>query len=151
MRGALQRVFFPLALAVALSPLAAAGCGNSANGVGACKQIEEARCSRAFAHCQDGGASDISLTPPYYTNGNSEQACARYYDTACLNGLAVGTPSTTYVNDCVSAINQGSCAMVETPWNFPACSWLMPTPAPEAGPDGDADAADTGDASEDGD
>ena len=142
MRGPLHRVFVPLALAIALAPLAAAGCGTSANGVGVCKQIEEARCTRAYNHCQGTDASDISLTPPYYTSGNAEQACIRYYDTACLNGLAVANPNSTEVNDCLAAINGGTCAIVETPWNDSRCAWLIPPNTPEAGTDGDADATD---------
>ena len=150
----MRRWFVPLALAIALAPLAAAGCGTSATGVGACKQIEEARCSRAYNHCQGNDASDIALSPPYFTSGNSEQACVRYYDTACLNGLEVGTYSQTAVNNCVEAITSGTCETVETPWNVSACAWLIPPNTPEAGPDGDAadgDGSDTSDASEDGD
>jgi hypothetical protein len=157
MRGALQRVFFPLALAIALGPLAAAGCGTSANGVGVCKQIEQARCDRAYNHCQGNDASDINLSPPYYTSGNSEQACIRYYDTACLNGLEVSNASFTQadVNSCLAAINGGSCALVETPWDDPRCAWLVPPAQVEAGTDGDAEAgdadADAGEAAEDAD
>src|ERR1700683_4856475 len=114
-----------LALAIALALLAAAGCGTSANGVGQCKQIEEARCAYAATHCQSG-PNPIQLTPPYYTSGSAQQACDRYYDTACLNGLANTPPSgQTSVNDCIQAI-QSSCALTETPWNDPRCAWLIP-------------------------
>jgi hypothetical protein len=150
----MRRWFVPLALAIALAPLASAGCGNSATGVGACKQIEEARCNRAYSHCQGNDASDIDLSPPYFASGNSEQACVRYYDTACLNGLEVGSYTQTEVNNCVNAINQGTCALVLAPWNDSRCAWLTPPNTPEAGPDGDAadgDGSDSSDASEEGD
>ena len=148
MRGALQRVFVPLALAIALGPLAAAGCGGGGNGVGACKQIEEARCNRAASFCQSG-SNPIVLTPPNYTNGSSAQACIRYYDTACLNGLEVGSYSPTQVNNCVGAINKGTCAIVETPWDDPSCAWLIPPNTPEASVEAASDAG--GDAAEAGD
>jgi hypothetical protein len=144
----MRRWFVPLALAIALAPLAAAGCGSGGNGVGTCKQIEEARCNEA-PKCPD-----IQLTPPYYTNGSAVDACIRYYDTACLNGLAVASPSSSEVTQCLQAINSGKCSIVETPWNDSRCAWLIPPNTPEAGPDGDAadgDGGDSSDAGEEGD
>ena len=148
----MRRWFVPLALAIALAPLGAAGCGSSATGVGACKQIEEARCNRAYNHCQTG-SNPIQLTPPNYSSGNSAEACVRYYDTACLNGLAVGQYSNAQVTDCVNAINNGSCAVVLDPWdNSSACSWLIPPNTPEASVEaGDAEGGDAADAGGDGD
>jgi hypothetical protein len=145
----MHRVFVPLALALALAPMAAAGCGSSANGVGACKQIEEARCNRAASHCPD-----IQLTPPYYASGSAADACIRFYDTACLNGLEVSGQSNSDVTNCVQAISNGTCAIVETPWNSPSCTWLIPPNTPEAGAEAgaaDADAGDTSDSGEEGD
>jgi len=145
MRGALQRVFVPLALAIALGPLAAAGCGGGGNGVGACKQIEEARCNRAASKCQDS----IPLTSPYAASGSEAAACIRYYDTACLNGLEVSDPGSAKVAACVKAINNGDCATVETPWNVSDCAWLIPPNTPEASVEAASDAG--GDAAEGGD
>jgi hypothetical protein len=150
----MRRWFGTLAVAIALALLAAAGCGNGANGVASCKQIEEARCAYAAANCQSGDAA-IQLTPPYTTNGSAQQACDRYYDTACLNGLANNPPNgNTSVTDCVAAIQKGPCAVAETPWNYPACAWLIPPNTPEASTDADAeggDASDSSEAGEDGD
>ena len=129
-----------LALALAGAPVAA-GCGTDATGVGTCKEIEEARCTAA-ASCPE-----IQITPPYYTNGSAVDACIRYYDTACLHGLAVGNQSDTVVNGCVAAIKaKGACAVVENPATSAACSWLTPpnTPPPEAGPGEAGDAGDAG-------
>ncbi len=146
MRGALQRVFVPLALAIALSPLAAAGCSGSGNNVGTCKQIEEARCNQA-PKCPD-----IQLTPPFYSNGSAVQACIRYYDTACLNGLAGNSPSSSQVTKCLAAINKGICSVVETPWSDPDCDWLIPPNTPEAGVDAtDAEGGEAGEAGDSGD
>lgn len=144
----MRRWFGTLAVAIALALVAAAGCGNSANGVGTCKQIEEARCARAASFCGANSDAAIQLTPPYYTNGSAQDACDRYYDTACLNGLAASPPSNTAVVDCVKAIQNGSCALVETPWNDSACAWLIPPNTPEASTDADAEGGDAGDASE---
>jgi hypothetical protein len=143
----MRRWFGTLAVAIALALVAAAGCGNSANGVGACKQIEEARCAYAATNCQSGDAA-IQLTPPYYTSGSAQQACDRYYDTACLNGLANTPPYGNSVADCVAAIQKGPCALVETPWNYPACAWLIPPNTPEASTDADAEGGDASDANE---
>jgi hypothetical protein len=140
----------PLALLVALSPMAASGCGNGAIGVSDCKQIEEARCNAA-AKC-----SGIQLTPPYYTNGSATDACIRFYDTACQHGLAGSLPGTGQLQACVAEIQDGGCSVVEAPWNQPACAWLIPISVVEAstdadGSDGDAgDGSDTSDGSEDG-
>ncbi len=152
MRGPLQRVFVPLALAIALGPLAAAGCGGGGNGVGTCKQIEEARCNRAYSHCQGNDAGDIQLMPPFYSNGTAVQACIRYYDTACLNGLAGNSPSSSQVTQCLAAINKGTCSVVETPWSVEACAWLIPPNTPEASVDAtDAEGGDAADSAEAGD
>jgi|HubBroStandDraft_5_1064220.scaffolds.fasta_scaffold609387_1 hypothetical protein len=120
------------ALARALAPAlacvlvtAAAACATGADGVDACKQIEEARCKLA-------PACGIALQPPYSTAGTDVDACIRYYDIACLHGLEVGNPGTTAVNTCVAAITD--CATVVAPQNNPACAWLSPVPI-DAGED----------------
>jgi hypothetical protein len=162
----MHRWLVPLVVAgttASLAPLFAgstAGCGTSANGVGACKQIEDARC-QAAANC-----SQIQLSPPYSTNGSATDACIRFYDTACLHGLAVATPSQTQINACVQsiqaatasagAVKDGGCNVVETPWQYaPSCAWLIPpdsgAPAADAGDAGDAsDAGSTADSESDG-
>jgi hypothetical protein len=146
----MRRWVVPLALAVGLGLVSAAGCGNSAIGVNYCKQIEEARCDQA-PKCPD-----IQLTPPNYSTGSAVDACKRYYDIACLNGLQGNNTSSAQVTQCVNAINDfgGNCKIVEAPWTYApmgVCSWLIPPNTPEAGPDGDASDADTGaEAAEDG-
>ncbi len=144
----MRRTFGTLAVAIALALVAAAGCGNSANGVGVCKQIEEARCARAASFCGPTSDASIQLTPPYYSNGSAQDACDRYYDTACLNGLAVSVPSNTDVGNCVKAIQSGLCDLVETPWSDSRCSWLIPPNTPEASTDADAEGGDASDANE---
>ncbi|HSY24246.1 MAG TPA: hypothetical protein VK841_19095 [Polyangiaceae bacterium] len=105
--------------------MAAAACATGADGVDACKQIEETRCKLA-------PACGIALQPPYSTAGTDVDACIRYYDIACLHGLEVGNPGTTAVNACVAAITD--CATVVAPQNNPACAWLSPVPI-DAGED----------------
>jgi hypothetical protein len=136
-----------LALVFALAPFAAVGCGTDATGIETCKRIEEARCNQA-PRCPS-----IDLQPPYSTSGTDVQACIRFYDTACLHGLAVSDPGSTSkeVSACVNAIDTASgdagCATIEAPWEADACSWL--NPAPEASTDAEAgDAGDAGDAND---
>lgn len=97
--------------------VAVAACGNGADGVDACKQIEEARCKLA-------PACGITLQPPYHTAGTDVDACIRYYNIACLHGLEVGNPGPTAVNACVAAITD--CATASAPQTNPACAWLVP-------------------------
>jgi hypothetical protein len=129
-----------LALALGLAPVAGA-CGSNATGVGACKSIEEARCK------QVPNCPNVTVSPPlWYTTGSGVDACIRYYDTACLHGLSVGTdPGTSDVSLCVQAIN-GSCATVAEPQSDPACAWLIPPVEEDAGDGGDGgDGSDGGD------
>ncbi len=103
------------------------GCGTDATGVDQCKQIEEARCRRAAAACPD-----VHLTPPYSTTGSAADECVRFYDTACLHGLENGPPKPQDVDQCVSAIEHGTCDVVQTPESTPACAWLIPPASSEA-------------------
>jgi hypothetical protein len=115
------------AVGMALATLAAA-CGNGADGVGACRQIEEARCRRA-------PSCSVALEPPVHTSGNDVDACIRFYDIACLHGLDVPQPSLTVVNACVDRIrNSSDCAIVTNPASDPRCAWLSPgsTAIPDA-------------------
>jgi hypothetical protein len=127
------------ALAVVLS--AAGGCGTDATGVEQCKQIEEARCRRAATIT----CPDIKLMPPYFTSGSSSDACVRYYDTACLHGLDVGVPASGDVDQCVSAIEHGSCAVVQTPESSAACAWLVPSSSPAADASAETSASEASD------
>jgi hypothetical protein len=93
-------------------------CGNSADGTGACRSIEEARCRRA-------PACGIALEPPFHTSGGDVDACIRYYDVACSHGLTVGEPGAGAVNACVHAIEtEPSCTIVHAPETDPNCAWL---------------------------
>lgn len=124
--------------------LGADGCGNGAVGVDACRSIEDARCRQA-------AACGISLQPPYHTSGSDVDACIRYYQVACLHGLAVPDPGGGSVNACVAAIEGGDCALVQSPVTG-ACSWLAPSVSSssagsvDAGSDADDDVTDVADA-----
>jgi hypothetical protein len=120
---------------VTLATFAAiAACTTDAMGVDACRQIEEAR-------CQQAPACGIALEPPYHTNGTDVSECMRFYDDACLHGLARGgAPGPVAVSACVAAVRNGNCTVVAHPESDPACAWLVP----EAG--AAADAADATDA-----
>jgi hypothetical protein len=123
-------------LALALSPTFT-GCGTDAVGVQACRQIQAARCRQA-------PSCGISLEPPYHTSGTDVDACIRYYDDACLHGLASTDPGPPSVNACVDAINRapmtdGGCAIVNKPELVDACSWLVPPPMPDSGSDSPGD------------
>ena len=131
----------PVLLAVALGLAPAMGaCGTSATGVSACKSIEEARC-RQVPNCPN-----VSVSPPlWYTTGSAVDACLRFYDTACLHGLSIGSdPGTSAVNQCVAAINN-SCATVAEPQTDPNCAWLIPPAEEDAGDGGDGGDASDGD------
>jgi hypothetical protein len=115
-------VFLSAAPAVLLF---SASCGTDATGVSICRQIEEARCGRA-------PTCNISITPPYTTSGSSVDACIRFYDIACLHGLA-NDNGPVNVDGCLAAIKK-SCSAVRAPESDPACIWLVPpmTAAPDA-------------------
>jgi hypothetical protein len=122
-------------LALALARLAGAGgvlvvsaCGGGAVDVDGCKQIEEARCRQA-------PACGIPIEPPYFTSDGDVDACIRFYDDACLHGLAVSDPGPTALAACVSAIQgdtlaKDGCSVVKSPQtDVAACGWLAPTAA----------------------
>jgi hypothetical protein len=128
------------ALALLLPALAgpASACGTDAIGIDACRRIESARC-KAAPTCH------VALDPPHTTAGTDVDACIRFYDTACLHGLAVNSdPGTTAVNACVAAIGDHPCSpgganLVQTPEQDPACAWLVPPPAAADAGSGAAD------------
>jgi hypothetical protein len=107
------------------------GCGTGAVDVDGCRQIEEARCRQA-------PACGISLDELNFTSGTSVDACVRFYDDACLHGLAVGDPGPTAVGACVAAIEadtmaKDKCSVVKAPQtDVPACGWLLPASAADA-------------------
>lgn len=79
------------AFALAASP----GCGTSAEGVGDCREIEQARCVAA-ASC--GIVTDV-------------EECKLYYRDHCLHGLPQTPPAPAMVDECVSTIQAlGRCA-----------------------------------------
>lgn len=122
----------------------AAGCGTSPVGVGACKEVEEARCRRA-------PACGVSIQPPYSTHGSEVDECIRFYDVQCLHGLAVADPGADAVNACVASIQNSPCdgdlPLFET---APACDWLTQLPAAEASTEAsETDATDAADAASD--
>jgi hypothetical protein len=148
-----------LALASSIGALAA-GCGNSAVGVQACRSIETARCEAAPA-CPASlpPGEGIDLSSPPVAGGDPVAACVRYYDDACLHGLVTSVaPSNADVSDCVSAIqaagnaaktNPSACKIVVSPdKNAPACSFLIPVDAGTTVADAGT-AADTGTTSTD--
>jgi hypothetical protein len=121
-----------VAKALGLLSFALAGCGTDAAGVDACRQIEEAR-------CQQAPACGVALEPPHRTSGTDVSECVRFYNDACLHGLASGIdPGPIEVNECLAAIRSasttdGGCAAVVTPASADACAWLVPNaPASDA-------------------
>jgi hypothetical protein len=110
-----------------LLALAAAGCSTDAVDVDGCKQIEEARCRQA-------PACGLALSVPNFTSGTDVDACIRFYDDACLHGLAVSDPGPAAISACVTAIQSTStkdhCAVVQAPQtDTAACGWLVPATA----------------------
>ncbi len=135
--------WFLLSVYGSLAAALAGGCSTGAQGVDACKKIEEARCRQA-PNCPN-----VSLTTLHSPSGSDVDACIRYYDVDCLHGLAIDTnPSASEVNACVTAINSDGCGVVAEPWIDGPCAWLIP-PSVEAGADAaDADAAGGADAAD---
>jgi hypothetical protein len=125
MRRTLARTAFAIALAFGV--IAGSACGTDAVGVDACRQIESIRCRRAPS------CPDIQLDAKPHP-GTGIDACVRFYDDACQHGLVSGTdPGAIKVNECVTAITNGTCAVVKAPETDPACAWLIPpAPAPDA-------------------
>src|SRR5262249_8311596 len=108
----------------------ALACGTDAVGVESCRTIEKTRCENA-PRC------GIDLTKPRHEGSSPDDhvaACARFYDDACLHGLAAPTdPGAVAVQACVDAINAGDCTVVKNPETHPACAFLVP-PAPAPAP-----------------
>ena len=117
--------------------LVAPACGTDAVGTDACRKIEQARCRRAAACPELGLKGSVGV-----------EECVQYARDRCLHGLAVSDPGPPIVDACVSAIEQAAtCDIVASPeTTAPACAFLTPHPAPEAGADTSPDDADSPDA-----
>ena len=118
-----------VATAVLLAGAQATGCGTDATGTDACRKIEQARCRRA-PDC-----------PALALQTNGVEECTQFARDRCLHGLAVADPGAPVVDSCVSAIEGASCDVIASPETAPECAFLRPVPLPEAGTDGETDAA----------
>lgn len=120
---------------------AAAACGTEPVGVDSCRKIEGARCENARS-------CGIDLSKPVHPGDTPSQdvgACKRFYEDACLHGLAAPTdPGSVAVQACVDAINgTADCEVIKSPEKDPACAFLIPPPPPPPAPVEDAAVADT--------
>jgi hypothetical protein len=117
-----------LASAVAFAAAAhVTACGNGANDVAGCQELENARCARA-TEC----GIDLGL-PLHDSNIDAVTACQLYYQDACLHGFVTTVAITSEeLGNCEKAISVGNCNAVLNPQTVPACSWLNP---PDAGSD----------------
>ncbi len=161
-RGA-RRPLFGFALGLAFLGGAAGlapGCGTEAQGIEACRKVEEERCRQAPA------CGDLAIT-----TADDVQACVRFYRDQCLHGLVTADPGAPVVDRCVRAIQAaGTCALdtakrddistcdpaiatkgsdakrpcdiILAPDKADDCAWLTPTP--DAGSDAGVDATDDG-------
>jgi hypothetical protein len=120
------------------------GCGTDAIGTDACRKIEQARCRQAPMCPELGIAGDIAV-----------EQCVQFARDKCLHGLVVADPGPTVVDTCVAAIATASCTVVLAPETTPACAFLSPSPAPDAGADATPEAtsseADSAEGGPDGD
>ena len=98
------------------------GCGTDAVDVDACRRIEYIRCEQG-PRCPGLGVSDV-------------ESCKRFYRDQCLHGLAGISPRTQDLDDCVTAIQTGTCDVVEKPETAEACTFLIPAPEETAGSGG---------------
>lgn len=120
-----------LVASVAILVVAAhTACGTEPVGVDSCRQIEGARCENARS-------CGIDLSKPVHRGDSPSDdvgACKRYYEDACLHGLAAPTdPGSVAVQACVDVINNTTdCAIVKSPEKSPACAFLIPPAAPVA-------------------
>lgn len=116
-------------VATAFVLLSAMACGTEPVGVDSCRRIEHARCENA-------PACGINLERPVHNGDSPERnvaACNRFYDDACLHGLAVSAdPGAVAVDACIEAIHTGNCDVVKKPESHPSCSFLAPPPPPPA-------------------
>lgn len=123
--------------ALALGLAGALACGNDAVGVDSCKKIEGARCENA-------NSCGIDLALPVHRGGSASLdvgACKRFYDDACLHGLAATVdPGAVQTQQCVDVLNDPAtgCDVIRNPEKSPACAFLVPavsTPEADAAAD----------------
>jgi hypothetical protein len=111
--------------------LVTAGCGTDAVGTDACRRIEQARCRKAV-DCPELGLQGAT----------GVEECVQYARDRCLHGFAVADPGVPVIDACVSTIEQATtCDVIAAPENTPACAFLKPAAAGDAGPDAAADTA----------
>ena len=112
-----------VALVAALGAFALApACGTDAVGIGACREVETARCTHA-------AACGVDLSHPVHSDGTDGdvESCIRFYHDQCLHGLVASKePGAIAVKACVDAISSGDCAVVKQPETSSACAWLTP-------------------------
>jgi hypothetical protein len=120
-----MRLLSLAALALGIASAALPACGTEPVGVESCRRIEKVRCESA-------PACGIDLARPVHRGNTPESAvgaCIRYYEDACLHGLAATEdPGAVKTQACVDAIIQGSCDVVKTPETHPDCAFLVPPP-----------------------
>jgi len=111
-------------------------CGTDAQGIEACRTIEEARCRRA-------PSCGVDLSQPVHRDApkTDVDACIRYYHDACLHGLETPDPGGPSVQACVAAIQSAGCDVVLHPESNPSCAFLTAATAADAGADAPPDAA----------
>lgn len=120
--------------AAALGMAAAFACGGDPVGIETCRAIEKARCENAKS-------CGIDLSKPVHRGDSPSEdvgACKRYYDDACLHGIATSVdPGAVATKACVDVINDPntSCTVVKNPETHPACAFLTPPAAPAPVPD----------------
>jgi len=132
----MRRSWLGLALAGAVATLlGVVACGNDANSLTACRELEDARCERAQA-------CGIDLSFPLHTGSSAQDnitACQLFYQDACLHGLVTTvTPTNAQITSCLKTIQTGSCTAVIDPQSEATCAWLNP---PDAGVDAGVDAS----------
>lgn len=79
-----------LSATLAFTLVNGAGCSTGAVGIGACREIETARC-RASVPCGVVKEKDV-------------EACERFYRDQCLHGLSTAEPPSSEVSECVTVI-----------------------------------------------
>jgi hypothetical protein len=127
-------VFLPAALLVSALVWA---CGTDAIGIDTCKAIQRERC-RWVKACEINVDTPTVIRRDKGTTGVDD--CIRFYDDACLHGMAAADPGDAAVSACIAAINSGDCEIVRHPEIDPACAWIIPPP------DSGSTQADAGDA-----
>jgi hypothetical protein len=137
----ISRAAWTAAIVVGVATLLLGACGTDATGIEACRKVETLRCKKA-PNCQ------IDLDIPLHkgeSQGSDIDGCVRWYNDACLHGVSGGDPGAPALQACVDALTAGDCNMVLHPESHPACAWLIPPNAPDAGQDAGPDAADAAD------